>query len=34
MALMSNRSWGDPHLMWRLVSVATWIEQTRATLDA
>jgi asparagine synthase (glutamine-hydrolysing) len=33
LALMSNRSWGDPYLIWRLVSVATWIEQTGATLD-
>jgi asparagine synthase (glutamine-hydrolysing) len=34
LALVSNRSRGDLFLIWRWVSLATWIEQAGATLES
>jgi asparagine synthase (glutamine-hydrolysing) len=33
LALLSGRSWTDPTLIWRWVSLATWAERFGATLD-
>ena len=33
MALLSGQAWGDPFLVWRWVSLATWVERYGAVLD-
>ena len=33
LALLSGKSWGDPTLVWRWVSLGTWAERFGAILD-
>jgi asparagine synthase (glutamine-hydrolysing) len=33
LALLANRPWGDPFLVWRWVSVATWVERFGALME-